>query len=675
MDIESVGTSTIDGITVNYIDPEFKYLNKVVAKGLDSTLYPDLTKFYGIDTKIANLEDYNEYGWRFFVEKLKFGVNTNFPIEQLDISLKKSITDSIEVAEQYNRTLFPTLLQGEAGTDNSIPGNDMFFYGTITVGKQKLMMINIPAGYNKIELHDYLYTDSGVLSDTKKIEITMTKDNDIYSNKILWIVVTMGGMDSISDISFSYYAWTNSVNPHRKMNQYLVRNDDFVSLKNTIKVVENIKSESETDEMWMDLSSGTIVGNTKVDSCPILTNMINRAINIEQWDSNTDYMAGDKVSYRVGSDYSYWTALGDSKNEIPSLSPSWAPSTFETYPINKFYFGLRGYETVNDKEVESATLPGRLFPSIVTIRVTSVSSSASVIDFDLTYLNGFVLSKSYIRASGSDYGIPGFVGSSRKNSNSYVDKEMWEYWSYRYNNKTIDYHEIANALLGATSGNAMLELKMVKYYSEVSVYDTNNNVLVATVKSSTGGVLTKIPLGTKINVVYTATGDTTIIKSNGNIKLNLYTSVLPGGGGSVFLDSDQDIDYSISEDEKTITIKDTIDYPANYKYFIELDIKKYLLNIFSHIGFYLNDNNIEVESGKTGTIKIFPSDENFNGVKISGDEKNKDGSIIVSLANGATESVKDSTGNITLYPPTKDNNFYVLEITNMTQNYNLMIWK
>jgi len=238
----------------NYPNPQFKTLNKAIASNEQEGL-EDITYYYGSDSKILDLEDYNEYGWEFIVDKYKF--NSEFLLNYLPDSSKELIGNKLEDIDKIEKTLFPTSVNQKEGEKSNIK-----YFGSITIGRQKLIMISVPRGYNELNLFD-----TTIDNTNPRITVTFSEKEEINSNKIVWFVITSGGKNEVLDINLSFFSWENSINPHRNMNRYLLRNDEFHNTLADLNIFDNLKSDEE-NPLYVDLSSNTIVGNKRVDVFP-----------------------------------------------------------------------------------------------------------------------------------------------------------------------------------------------------------------------------------------------------------------------------------------------------------------------------------------------------------------------------------------------------------------------
>ena len=183
---------TYPGATNNI--PRFTTLDKVILS-VDGDSLDDLTLYYGSDTSLLDLDDFNEYGWEFLVKKYRY--NSFCPLNLLTLHDKTEVIgyDS-NCIENTNKCFFPTLI--EVDEEDSDASDLIQYFGTLSVGRQKLTMIRIPPGYSNADIQDT--TDES----PSKIHILFQGD-EIKYYKIIWIVLTPGEKNKIVDINLSKY--------------------------------------------------------------------------------------------------------------------------------------------------------------------------------------------------------------------------------------------------------------------------------------------------------------------------------------------------------------------------------------------------------------------------------------------------------------------------------------
>jgi hypothetical protein len=674
-----IKSSSYDKNVVDYVNPKFKTLDKVVisSKPIDQNK-PDLIRYYGSDDKLINLEDFDEYGWKFLVEKLNY--NSDFPLDNLLHSIKnQDLLKTLSNIKLINDTFCPTWI--EVDSDDEL----ISYFGSITVGKQKLILLDIPENYNRVNIYD-----TSISSTDAAIKVTIADGLDTKCRKIVWFVITMGGAESISDINLSFYAWNSSINPHRKMRQYLVRNDEFSELDRTINVVDTIDPSSN---LWMDLSSGTIVGNKSVSSFPIMTSLFNKYASDSKWDKNVNYIEGSTATYNPEGTTSSdtWLALSDTKNEEPIYTNSWILEDYVNCIDNKYKFITIAYDYLDplleSNNYRTNEYPGRISPNVFSVRTLNGGEYNDLI-FQVTMVKGYVVYTDPMSFHSRSYDELGTY--LRKTGTNYtfsfdyynISDELWLFWSYKYNNNIVPYRisQLGVVIKSETSTDNEIILRFDKYYNKISLrtiddgaransslngvelYDSDNNLVTTD----------SIALGKKFKLVYKFD----ITKENisaSDVKLNYYTDTMPGGESQLYdlIETETDpVDAKVGVNGSvgTLTINGEAKYPARYFYYISTSETYYTLVISDYTGFYVNTNTLSVKSGETSSFKISPADGVFDNINID-----MDGATIISVKGGKTDPVVSN--NITLTPPTGDIKYYTLEIKGITKDYTFKIWK
>ena len=103
---------TYPGATNNI--PRFTTLDKVILSGGEGL--DNLTLYYGSDTSLLDLDDFNEYGWEFLVKKYRY--NSFCPLGLLTTHDKKEVVGykSTDI-ENVSKCFFPSLVEEEDTTE------------------------------------------------------------------------------------------------------------------------------------------------------------------------------------------------------------------------------------------------------------------------------------------------------------------------------------------------------------------------------------------------------------------------------------------------------------------------------------------------------------------------------------------------------------------------------
>lgn len=574
----------------NYPNPQFKTLNMAIASNEQEGL-ENITYYYGSDSKILDLEDYNEYGWEFIVDKYKF--NSEFLLNYLPNSSKELIGNKLEDIDKIEKTLFPTSVDQEEGEKSNIK-----YFGSITIGRQKLIMISVPRGYNELNLFD-----TTIDNTNPRITVTFLEE-EINSNKIVWFVITSGDKNEVLDINLSFFSWGNSINPHRNMNRYLLRNDEFHNTLADLNIFDNLKSDKE-DPLYVDLSSNTIVGNKRVDVSPEGSSIIQSKLNKYKGDSDEDwdkYKGNPRwdryITYSEGQQAKYlgvdWISLeNNNRGNRPDTSSLWLKSSMfsDDFKAKRVMSVVRKRDIEDpDKNDPDKSIPGYVFPSVFTVPIVPTN-----LELSITYLNGYKL-KSITDSSG--------ISTKLEESTP----SQLDYDTYTSEDQTMKIVDVPANIVGNPPGAALMfdftkircPLKVKIHHptqgtSEIPNLDPNSVMLKDQIS------LERIIIDTaNTNIVglekeYYIGGE----KVNSRM-LNIPTLYKEEGDGSSYID-----------------IEDVADLPAFYEYNIYLETIYYTISISDHVGFYVDKSEIIVPKTNTSV------DENYrisptNGVLSEG---------------------------------------------------------
>lgn len=597
---------------VTYPDPKFRAIDKIVLSGPG---LPTLTKYYGSDEELINLEDFNEYGWEFVVDKGKY--NHRFPLDYLIDSRKEEIGYDLENIDLVSKTILPTL-----ATD--IPSgetiNDITYFGTISIGKQKLLMVDIPRGYSVAELFDTSDTiqittrvdgetgevveeieerivDGVVIShlprkaarivdeksiirttvNVPKIKITLEND-EIKFSKIVWFVITTGTDEqtNISDINISYLAWEKTNNPYRKLNEYLLRNDEKAVLDSEIEVVENIGNP----DIWMDMSSRTIVGNLEILKHPIIDSKIEHS---DSWDMYISYKKGARCSYK---DCTYVSLIDNNYSNVPTWTPScWIrESKLLDHDVQRV-FVLPQIEGEIPENIY-------IYPSSV---VVNKNTTKDFRKFSIAYDGKHVI----------DFGIEGTDYYFLNSEGEIVDSSLAEYDAYRNNNAKTDIWLKINA----TSGSIDVDFKKRPGSIVAQIHkDGEDDPITVSRISEFIPYLGESYDNISFDLQTLNNGEVWKIQ---NIFKSYYRVV---DGDREILDTFEMTEFPEEVNNNyVLTISDTYNYPAEILYDIYLKAKTYRISIIEYPGFIMDyiEREVAATNEASCTIKFVPRDKNF----------------------------------------------------------------
>lgn len=557
----------------NYPNPQFKTLNKAIASNEQEGL-EDITYYYGSDSKILDLEDYNEYGWEFIVDKYKF--NSEFLLNYLPDSSKELIGNKLEDIDKIEKTLFPTSVDQKEGEKSNIK-----YFGSITIGRQKLIMISVPRGYNELNLFD-----TTIDNTNPRITVNFSEEEEINSNKIIWFVITSGDKNEVLDINLSFFSWENSINPHRNMNRYLLRNDEFHNTLADLNIFDNLKSDKE-NPLYVDLSSNTIVGNKRVDISPEVSSIIQSKLNKykgdSRWDRYITYSEGQIANY-LGAN---WTSLeNNNRGNRPDTSSLWLKSSMFSYDFK----AKRVMSVVRkiDRENSDQSIPGYVSPSVFTVPITPTD-----LEFSITYLNGYKLRS-----------VTNSRGLSTKDLGD--TPSQLDYDTYTSENQTMKYR-VPATIVWNPGAALMFNFTKIRCQLKVKIHHpTQGTPEIPNLDPNF--VMLKGQISLKRIIIDTA--NTNIVglekeyyiggeKVNSRM-LNIPTLYKEGDDGSSYID-----------------IEDVADLPAFYEYNIYLETIYYTISIADHVGFYVDKSEIIVPKTNTSVdvnYRISPT----NGVLSDG---------------------------------------------------------
>lgn len=402
-------------------------LVSIVIKDSEEKL-PNIIQYRGSSEKLLGIEDFAEYGLEFIPDKYKF--NDIFPLEFLDNATKKMAGGKLSNIEKLEKVFFPTLSNETA---NTLSSSNNTYFGSVVISNQTLVMINIPKGYDQVFVYD---SEIASFNDSWKLKFESTEEDNINLNKILWFIISPDG--EVYDVNVSYHAWTESINPERNLNQYLLRNDDYNKINTEISIIEKVPGTS----FIVDKNSSTLLGNTEIEHHPILDRKLSRSWYTE-WKSGINYAKNSVVTYR-GSYYLKTSENADTSSPdylnnymkiIPGTPRNKIDSEKTSIKLSSSDRGLeifyRGYSWV---------FIGRITPSIPSGGIIFPTKPGTILTKDVVLPLG-------VKGSNSDWQmIPYSTYSSsryyKKNEECKFDGEYWT--SLRDNNY--------NNLPGVSSG-------------------------------------------------------------------------------------------------------------------------------------------------------------------------------------------------------------------------------
>lgn len=254
---------------------DLKNISTIIIKDSEGRL-EDIVQVHGSSSSLLGISDFAEYGLNFLPTKYKY--NGKFPLELMSNKSRKLVGTELLDIEKVSRSFFPTLCEESDKPEYS-------YFGTVEINSQTLVMIDMPSGYDKVYIFDYSVTE---FYNNWKIKFTLSEADEKTSRKILWFILSPGG--SVFDINLTKNTWSNSINPERNQNEYLLRNDE---LKKTVNLVKKLKGT----DIVVDRNSDTILGTGEVKSHPLLSRKLNDRPAYSEWLSEVDYSKGSIVRH------------------------------------------------------------------------------------------------------------------------------------------------------------------------------------------------------------------------------------------------------------------------------------------------------------------------------------------------------------------------------------------
>ena len=279
---------------------------------------------YSGNNEILTDNDFAQYGFSYLINKGKF--NSDFLINELDNDTKNFLGKEVDILTAVENRICPSSIT----TDEECSYN---FFGSSTFKNSRFYSFNLESGVYKLELYEealeknhnsnlpsnfYEYGSFDLMENSEElgdmvepaIVITLGPDKKYRSNDSSWyyendLLSRIGDVtnlieykkefdellfnktiniylldskssDNINNLNISIETWKiDEKNPNRNTNKYLLRNDDFYDLVNTISPIQNKRN---TDFIY-DVNSMSLVSNSKpiqIDDCFILKKKISR---------------------------------------------------------------------------------------------------------------------------------------------------------------------------------------------------------------------------------------------------------------------------------------------------------------------------------------------------------------------------------------------------------------
>ena len=207
--------------------------------------------------------------------------------------------------EKYLSTLFPTVISGD-------PRNDRIEYFNTYIDStgKELFCFLVPESISEIWMYEEVIDEDWAI----RIQFGLKEDEDgeivevpeeIYFSKAIWLI-TSYSKEGTKILNLSWTAYQVDKDPIRKMSEYVLRNDSFVS---------NFEGYHEKDGYIYSNISGSLVGTEEI-SRPIYDSIIES----KGWNRSKRYSRGDKAW--LGST-EYESVESDNIGNHPYYSRMW----------------------------------------------------------------------------------------------------------------------------------------------------------------------------------------------------------------------------------------------------------------------------------------------------------------------------------------------------------------
>lgn len=310
------------------------------------------------DDKIID-SDFIEYGITSIIEKFKF--NDDELINYYEDSVLDEIGTGIESLDKIENNYFlPTVATSGIHSPQPTRG----YFGSKAMQKQVLIVFEAD---EDIKFANLQYKPSEEEDPITAIKLEFEGD-EINSRKVLFISLTLETYPQ-STINISYNIWKDDKNGNRNKHLYSLRNDEFFSTNNKLKIIE------ENDDMLFDSSTNVLVGYNKENiSTPLLDK------KKAKWESFRD-VYNPKLRYDIGEvvrygENNYISLCENNLRNIPPLSRKWMlEDNFSKYLTTKVNIFIDPLDS------------GEVHPS----GFISLNKNTSIYTFELDNLPGYDL--------------------------------------------------------------------------------------------------------------------------------------------------------------------------------------------------------------------------------------------------------------------------------------------
>jgi len=510
------------------------------------------------------------YGWEnYIVENFKKPYSVSL--------LSLSTEDPIDDYRFLGASMFPTIAEGTV--------EEKHFFGSVKYNDEILYILLAKPDITKVYF-------------LSKGDVQVGKVEDMREGyyKLVWFVE--GSKELPDSINVMYIGLNDIEMPYRNMTSYLEPiNHSPISI-----------SDQEKYNVVYDNLTGTILGNEKVESTPLL-NFIKSVNTNKNWNPRNTYRLGEEVKW---GESTYISLKDWNLGEQPGLSMYWQDKNDFDFLRDKHKFKI---EVLNDKGKTINEYPGHLsFRTYV---------NTSKLYPTITFEDGYFL------AAVEGDNIKPVNGILEKSVESYINGTREISLIIERDDEAEDIGEITLVFLkkAGMSGSA--------YYTPEAIIKEKGESSLIKQQNLTDY---KQPFSIKADILKTVT----------SIEKAVY--VLYGQGNTYYHKySFNYTDWEIGEGNKLI-IHDTYDIPFSYEYAVTFG-SNLTASFTGYKGYFVDHIVKEIESGKNTEFKLMPIDDSTTTtlkIKIDGSVDIIPGESKTSQGDTIRLSNIDSNGIYTL---------------------------
>ena len=208
-----------------------------------------------------------ETDFKYFQDKIEF--SSPDLLDYLVIGDKSNIIGGRRI-EKSLVTLFPSLVKDSSGI-----GSTTFFSTYIDNRGTEILAVLVPEGIDTIKM----YEEGSEVVETILLSF---EGDEISFSKVIWLVTSYS--EGSRAVNLSWTAYKGDKNPVKKMSDYVLRNDEFIS---------DFSGLSYENGFVYSSISGSLVGTVKQEKRPIY-NLL-KGFAKDNWNKRVRYSLGDRV--------------------------------------------------------------------------------------------------------------------------------------------------------------------------------------------------------------------------------------------------------------------------------------------------------------------------------------------------------------------------------------------